>query len=97
MQEFLGIDKVLQSIQSELLNNTSKSTEIKKRIKKDTKTLEKVENDPTYTDKQRRLYRDRLDDSNTEKQTRLEKLSKWIEMIFKPSCKDQANPWKDSW
>ena len=28
MQEFLGIDKALQSIQGELLNNTSKLTEI---------------------------------------------------------------------
>ena len=33
MREFLGIDKALQSIQGELLNNTSKLTEINKRIK----------------------------------------------------------------
>ena len=75
MQEFLGIDKALQSIRGELLNNTSKLTEINKRIKKDTKKLEEVENDPTYSDEQRQLYRDRLDDLNTEKQTRLEILS----------------------
>ena len=75
MQEFLGIDKALQSIQGELLNNTSKLTEIDKRIKRDTKKLEEVENDPTYSDEQRQLYRDRLDDLNTEKQTRLEILS----------------------
>ena len=37
MQEFLGIDKALQSIQGELVNNTSKLTEIDKRIKRDTK------------------------------------------------------------
>ena len=37
--------------------------------------LEEVENDPTYTDEQRQLYRDRLDDSNTEKQASLEILS----------------------
>ena len=66
------IDKVLQSIQGELLNNTSKLTEINKRIKTDTKKLEEVENDLTYTDEQRQLYRDRLDDLNTEKQARLE-------------------------
>ena len=66
-ENFLGIDKVLQSIQGELLNNTSKLTEIVKRIKRDTKMLEGVENDPTYTDDQRQLYRDRLDDLNTEK------------------------------
>ena len=82
MQEFLGIDKALQSIQGELLNNTSKLTEINKRIKRDTKKLEEVENDPTSTDKQRQLYRDRLDDLNTEKQARLEILPQ-IGKIFK--------------
>ena len=68
MREFLGIDKALQSIQGELLNNTSKLTEINKRIKRDTKTLEEVENDPTYSNEQRQLYKDRLDDLNTIKQ-----------------------------
>ena len=62
-------------MQGELLNNTSKLTEINKRIKRDTKKLEEVENDPTYTDEQRKLHRDRLDDLNTEKQARLEILS----------------------
>ena len=75
MREFLGINKALHSIQGELLNNTSKLTEINKSIKRDTKKLQQVENDPTYTDEQRQLYRDRLDDLNTEKQTRLEILS----------------------
>ena len=42
----------LQSIQGELLNNTSKLTEINKRIKRNTKKLEEVENDPTYTNEQ---------------------------------------------
>ena len=37
--------------------------------------MEEVENNPTYTDKQRQLYRDRLDDLNTEKRARLEILS----------------------
>ena len=66
MREFLGIDKALQSMRGELLNNTSKLTEINKSIKTDTKKLEEVENDPTYSDKQRQLYKDRLDDLNTE-------------------------------
>ena len=65
MQEFLDIDKVLQRIQGELLNNTSKLAEIDKRIKRDTKKLEEVVNGPTYTNKQSQLYRDRLDDLNT--------------------------------
>ena len=75
MQEVWGINKALQSIQGELLNNTSKLTEIDKRIQRDTKKLEEVENDPIYTDEERQLYRDRLDDLNTEKQARLEILS----------------------
>ena len=75
MREFLGIDKVLQSIQGELLNNTSKLTEINKCIKRDTKKLEEVKNDPTYSSEQRQLYTDCLDDLNTEKQARLEILS----------------------
>ena len=75
MREFLGIDEVLQNIQGELLNNTSKLTEIDKHIQRDTKKLEEIENDPTYTDEQTQLYRDRLDDLHTEKQTRLEILS----------------------
>ena len=73
IREFLGIDKALQSIQGKLY--TSKLTEIDKRIRRDTKNLEEVENDPTHTDEQRQLYRDRLDDLNTEKQARLKILS----------------------
>ena len=75
MREILGIDKALQSTQGELLNNNSKLTKINKSIKRDTKKLEEVENAPTYSDEQRQLYRDRLDDLNTEKQARLEILS----------------------
>ena len=75
MREFLGIDRALKSMQDELLTNTSKLTEINKRIEKETKKLEEVKNGPTYSDKQRQLYRDRLDDLNTEKQARLEILS----------------------
>ena len=73
--EFLGIHKALQSLQGELLNNTSKLTEINKCIKRDSKKLEELENDPTYFDEQRQLYKDRLDDLNTKKQGRLEILS----------------------
>ena len=41
MQEFLGIDKALQSIQVELSNSASKLTEIDKRIKRDIKSWKK--------------------------------------------------------
>ena len=67
IREFLGINKALKSIQGALLNNTSKLTKIDKHIQRDTKKLEEVENDPTYADEQRQLYRDKLDDLNTEK------------------------------
>ena len=59
-------------MQGELLSNISKLTEINKRIKRDTKKFEEVENELTYSDEQRQLYRDRLDDLKTEKQARLE-------------------------
>ena len=47
MREFLEVKKALQNIKGELLNNTSKLTEIDKHIKRDTKKLVEVENDPT--------------------------------------------------
>ena len=50
-------------------------TEINKHIKRDAKKLEEIENDPTYTDEQRQLYRDSLDDLTTEKEAVLEILS----------------------
>ena len=53
MQELVGIDKALQTIHGELVNNNSKLTEINKRIKRDSKRLKELEDDPTYSDKQR--------------------------------------------
>ena len=42
MREFLGIDKALQTIQGELVNNTSKLTETDERIKKRAKSYKKL-------------------------------------------------------
>ena len=67
MREFLRIDKALQTIEGELVNNTSKLTEINERIKRDSKKLKKVEDDSTYSEEQRQLYKDRLHDLNSEK------------------------------
>ena len=66
MREFLGINKALQTIKGELILNTSKLTEIEinKHIERDTEKLEEVENDLTYSDDQRQLYGNRLDDLN---------------------------------
>ena len=41
MRQFLGIDKALQNIQGEILNNTSKLTEINKRNKRNWKSWKK--------------------------------------------------------
>ena len=41
MREFLGINKALQSVQGELLNNISKLTEIDKHTERDTKSWKK--------------------------------------------------------
>ena len=65
----------LQSLQGELVNNISKLTEINERIKKESKKLKEVEDDPTYSEEQRQRYKVRLDDLNTEKQAKLEILS----------------------
>ena len=67
MRVFLGIDEALKSIQGELLNNTSKLTNINNSIKIYTKKLQEVEHDSAYSDEQRQLHRDRLDSLNTEK------------------------------
>ena len=53
MRQFLGIIKAFQSIPGELLNNTSKSIEVNKRIKRDTKNLEEVQHNSSFTDEQR--------------------------------------------
>ena len=42
MGEFLGIDKALQNVHGELLNNTSKLTENNKLVKKKSKKLQEV-------------------------------------------------------
>ena len=91
MREFLGIDKALQSIQSEFLNNMSKLTEIDKRIERDTKKLEEVKNDLGYTDEQRQLYRDRLDHLNTEKTDKVRDTVTESKRSSNTSCKNQAN------
>ena len=79
-------------MQGELLSNTSKLTEINKRIKRDTKKLEEVENDLACSDEQKQLYRDNLDDLNTEKQTQNRNTVAESKLSSNPSCKDQANP-----
>ena len=49
-REFLGIGKALQTIPGEVVNNTSKLTEINERVKRESKKLKEVEDDPTYSE-----------------------------------------------
>ena len=50
MREFLATDKALQSTQGELVNNTSKLTEINKHVVRDIKKLKEAEDDLNYSD-----------------------------------------------
>ena len=59
MREVLGIDKALQTIQGKLVNNTSKLIEMSERIKKESKKLKEVKDDPTYSKEHRQLHRDK--------------------------------------
>ena len=52
VQEVLGIDKVLETIHGELVNNTTKLTVINERKKKESKKIKEVEEDPTYSEEQ---------------------------------------------
>ena len=74
MGELLEIDKALQSFQGALANNTSKLSEIDKRIKEDSRKLKK-DDGSTYSDDQRQEYKDRLENLNIQQQARLELLS----------------------
>ena len=53
--------------------------------------MKEVENDPTYSDKQRQLYKDRLDDLNTKKQTRLKNIITKSKRSSNEDCKNESN------
>ena len=72
MQDFLRINNALQTKHYELVNNTAKLIDIDMRIKKDSKKLREVEDDPIYFEEQRQLYGYSLENLNTDQQTRLE-------------------------
>ena len=88
MCEFLGIDKALQSMQGELLNNASKLTEINKRIQRDTKKLKEIKNEPIYTDEQR-VIQGQI--RRLEYQKRDRDIVTLSIRSSGTSCKDQAN------
>ena len=76
MREFLGISKALQSINGELRNNTAKLSELDKQTKRDTAKLKEIEDNPEgFSEEQKELYKERLQDLKEERQARLEFLS----------------------
>ena len=84
MHEFLQIDKALQTIEGEPVNNTSKLTAINERIKRGGKKLKEVEDDPTYSEEQRQLYKDIeiLSQNRKDLQTQVARIKQTIEKVL---------------
>ena len=66
MREFLGIDAALQRIKGEIVNNTSKITEIDRHIKREEDKLKEADED------QKTKIKDRIKKLNDERNVRLE-------------------------
>ena len=62
-----------------------------KHIKRETKNLEEVENDPPYSDEQRQLYRDRLDSLNTKKKGKTRNTVTKSKRSSNTGCEHQVN------
>ena len=75
MREFLGIDKALRRVQGEIINNTSKLSELDKKLARDREKLEEIKNDPLYSEELKNRIQERIDNAETERDARLEVLS----------------------
>ena len=75
MREFLEIDKALRRVQGELINNTSKLSELDKKLARDQEKLEEIKNDPLYSEELKNRIQERIDNAETEREARLEVLS----------------------
>ena len=75
MREFLGIDKALRRVQGEIINNTSKLSELDKKLARDREKLEEIKNDPSYSEELKNRIQERIDNAETEREARLEVLS----------------------
>ena len=73
MREFLGINKALRRVQGEVINNTSKLSELDKTLARDREKLK--ENDPSYSEELKNRIQERIDNAETERDARLEVLS----------------------
>ncbi|XP_066913827.1 synaptonemal complex protein 1-like [Clytia hemisphaerica] len=70
-REFDGIDNALTRMKGELLNNTSKLSEIDKHIEREQKKLKDIDEDATLEDHRKKIQ-DRLKDLQQERKIRLE-------------------------
>ena len=75
MREFLGIDKALRRVQGEIINNTSKLSELDKKLARDREKLEEIKNDPLYSEELKNRIQERIDNAEAERDARLEVLS----------------------
>ena len=75
MREMLGLDKALQRIRGEVLNNISKLSELDRGIKRQHEKLDELANSTEYTEEQRTEVQNRLKDFKEERKARLEVLS----------------------
>ena len=80
IRELLGLDKALQRFSGEIVNGTSKLTEIKKHLEKENRKLE----DSDITEQQKQRIRERINRLNEEYEVRLESLSQ-----IKPKLQSQ--------
>ena len=69
------IDKALRRVQGEIINNTSKLSELDKKLARDQEKLEEIKNDPLYSEELKNRIQERIDNVETERDARLEVLS----------------------
>ena len=76
MREFLGIDKALGRVQREIIHNTAKLSELDKKLARDQGKLEKIKDNPSYSEELKETIREMIENLETEREARLEVLLK---------------------
>ena len=74
MKEFLGIDKALRRVQSVIINNATNLSELDKQLDCDQGKLEKIKDDPSYSKELKGRIRERIENTETEREARLKVL-----------------------
>ena len=87
MREFLGIDAALQRIKGEIVNNTSKITEIDRHIKREQDKLKEAD----ISEDQKTRIKDRLKKLKDERNVRLEISVQYRDELANTGSKNKAN------